>query len=54
MHLQKDSFEGFILRRFGHWWNAGVDNVHARMVGLPDTVEKIVEDVKGKEVEGTE
>lgn len=43
----KDSFEGFILRRFSQWWNAGVDNVHARMLGLPETVDRIVDDVKG-------
>eukprot|EP00177_Eucheuma_denticulatum_P006691 GFKZ01012165.1.p1 GENE.GFKZ01012165.1~~GFKZ01012165.1.p1 ORF type:complete len:110 (+),score=15.23 GFKZ01012165.1:188-517(+) len=42
----RDSFEGFILHRFGRWWNRGVDNVHGRLVGLPDTVDRIVEDVK--------
>lgn len=28
------------------WWNAGVDNVHSRLVGLPGTVDRIVDDVK--------
>lgn len=50
---QRDSFEGFILRRFSQWWNAGVDNVHARMLGLPETVDRIVDDVKGANGSGT-
>lgn len=45
---QRNSFEGFILHRFGRWWNRGVDNVHGRLLGLPDTVDRIVDDVKGK------
>lgn len=47
---QADSFEGFIFRRFSQWWNSSVDNVHGRLLGLPDTVDGIVQDAKsGKE-----
>ncbi|CAN8077231.1 unnamed protein product [Agarophyton chilense] len=41
-----ESFEGFIARRFCQWWNNGVDNVHRRLLNFPQTVSKIVEDVK--------
>lgn len=41
-----ESFEGFIGRRMAQWWNYGVDNVYYRLVRLPNTVDRIVEDVK--------
>lgn len=41
-----ESFEGYIGRRMAQWWNYGVDNVYHRLVGLPNTVDRIVEDVK--------
>lgn len=44
--LQTESFEAFIVRRASQWWNAGVDNIHARLGRLPSTVENIVDDVK--------
>lgn len=45
-HDQGDSFEGFVVRRISQWWNRGVDNVHGRLLGLPNTVDNILEDVK--------
>lgn len=44
--VKTESFESYIGRRAAHWWNSGVDNVHARLVGLPETMDRIVDDAK--------
>jgi len=36
------------VRRLSQWWNSGVDNVHGRLLGMPATVDRIVDDVRSK------
>ncbi|PXF48443.1 hypothetical protein BWQ96_01903 [Gracilariopsis chorda] len=43
-----ESFESFIARRFCQWWNNGVDNVHRRLLNFPQTVGRIVTDVRAR------